>query len=289
MEPKQLVSLHQSAQSFGGMNMQVNTHGSQSNSLLSRTQMLNETSDGHVSRLQSSTGQPIMSTGCAIGVLAQNNNARGPLYIPVSIASSTPDFSVNNDTDLSGSSFPLGSNAGMSTFSSKGVLQEEFNSETKGSRGSLLSYDILNELHQQKSHVWGSQNVGLTYDASQHANIRGSLDVSPAVLVQQGFSSFQNVGQNRNAVSKAVFSARQESGHGNAPNFSRQLNTFLVDSSPSVKAERLPDSSYQNILFPEQFSQEDLMSVLLKQQQEGTGLVESEFGFDGHPLDNLPV
>ncbi|CAK9145621.1 unnamed protein product [Ilex paraguariensis] len=296
MEPKQLANLHQSAQSFGGMNMQVNSHGSQSNSLLvqmaqpeSRSQMLNEINGSH--RIQSSMGQPIMSNGCASGVLARNgmaNNARGTLYNPLSQASSVLDFSVNHGTDLPGSSFPIGGNAGISSLPSKEMLHEDVISETKGTRGFLPSYDVLSELHQQKSQVWGSQNVGLTYETSHHANMRGSCDVSPSVIVQQGFSSIQNNGQNRSAMGKAVFSSGQESAHGNVPNISQQPNTFLLDNLLMVKAERFPDASYHNTIFAEQLGQEDLMSVFLKQQGD-TGSVESEFGFDGHHLDNLPV
>uniref|UniRef100_A0A5B6YQH2 Two-component response regulator n=1 Tax=Davidia involucrata TaxID=16924 RepID=A0A5B6YQH2_DAVIN len=299
MEPKQLANLHQSAQSLRGMNVQVNAHGNQSSSLLvhmaqpeSRVQMVNETNGSQISRLPSSMPQPILSSGISSGVLARNgivDRVRGAVYNSVSQASSMVDFSVNQNADLPGNNFRLGNNSGVSSLASKGVLQEEVNSEMKGSRGFVQSYDIFNELHQHKSQDWELQNVGLTFDASQHANTQGSLDVPPSVLVHQGFSSGQKNGQNRNTyIGNTMFSAGEESGHRNALNIGQQLNTLLADNSLRVKAERLPDVSCENALFPEHFGQEDLMSALLK-QQDGIVPVENEFNFDGFPLDNLPV
>ncbi|XP_059632777.1 two-component response regulator ARR2-like [Cornus florida] len=300
MEPKQLANLHQSAQSFRGMNMQVNAHGSQSSSLLvhiapsqSRVQVMNETNGSQVSRIPSSIAQPIMSNGIATGVLARNgivNNVRGALYNSVPHTTSMVDFSVDQNTELPGNTFPLGNDSGMiSSLTSKGVLQEEVDSEMKGSRGFVPSYDIFSELNQHKSQDWESENVGLIFDPSQHANIQGSLDVPPSILVHQNFSSGQNSEQNRNAsLGKAMFSAGEATGHGNASHIAQQLNTFLNDHSVRVKAERLPDAGCQNTLYHEQFGQDDLMSALLK-QQEGIGPVENDFGFDGYPLDNLPV
>ncbi|KAL7210547.1 hypothetical protein ACSBR1_031996 [Camellia fascicularis] len=300
MEPKQLANLHQSAQqSFRGMNMQVNNaHGNQSSSLLvqmsqppqSRPQILNDTNVNHLSRLPSSLPQPTLSGGMpSSAALARNgmvDNARGAVYNSVSQASSMVDFSITQNTDLPGNSFPLANNP--SAITSKGVLQEEVNSEMKGSRGFAPSYDIFSDLHQHKSQDWELQNVGLAFNASQHSNLQGCLDVQPSVLVHQGFSSNQNSLQNRNtSVDKVIFSAREESGHGNAHNIDQQLNTFVADNS-FIKAESLPEASCQNMLFPEQFTQEDLMSILLK-QQEGIGQVANEFGFDGYPLDDLPV
>ncbi|XP_057476319.1 two-component response regulator ARR2-like isoform X3 [Actinidia eriantha] len=304
MEPKQLANLHQSAQSsFRGMNMQPNSnpHGSQSSSLLmqmsqppSRPQMFNDINRNHLSRLPSSIAQPTLPSGMGCGVLARNGmveNARGAIYNSASQASTMVDFSINQNTDLSGNGFQLANNAGgqMATVTSKGLLQEEGNSEMKGSRGFAPSYDIFSELQQHKSQDWGLPNVGLTFDASQHSNMRGGLDVPPSVLVQQGFSSSQSNVQNRSTpFGKAIFLAAEESGCGNGLNIGQQLDTLLAGNSLRVKAESLPEASCQNTLFHEQYSQEDLMSALLK-QQEGVGPASNEFGFDGYALDNLPV
>ncbi|XP_059647143.1 two-component response regulator ARR2-like [Cornus florida] len=300
MEPKQLASLHQSAQSFRGMNMQVNAQGSQSSSLQvhmsqpqSGAQRASETNGGQISRLQSSIIHPILSNGIATGVLARNgtvDNVRGAMYSSVSQASSVVDFSVDQNTDLPGNSFLLGNNSGMSILTSKGVLQEEVNSEMKGSGGLVPNYDAFSELHQHKIQDWVLQNVGLTFDASQHVNIQGSLDIHPSVLVHQSFSSGQKSDQSGNAsIGKGMLSAGEESGQWNAAlNMGQPLNPRLGNSSLRVKAENFTDMSRQSILLSEQFGQEDLMSALLR-QQEGIGPVANEFGFDGYTLDTLPA
>ncbi|PHU18492.1 Two-component response regulator ARR14 [Capsicum chinense] len=286
MEPKQLADLHQSSQSFVAMNMQGNARMQQNNALLmhmsqqqqkqpSRGQMLNESSNGQVSRPPLSMPQPLSSNGIPAAILSRNgivDNVRGPVYNPVSQASSMVDFSLNQTTELQ-NSFPLvSSNSGMSTLTSKRLLPEEVNSDIKGSRGFPVGYDIFEELHQQKSQDWGIQNVGSAFGASDHSGIPGTLDVSPSMLVQQGISSMKKNGQN-----------------GNSPMGGPQLNLFSGGNFLTVKAEQLPDTSYQSNFSLEQFGQDDLMSAILK-QQESVGEVETEFGFDGYPpLDNLPV
>lgn len=278
MEPKQLATLHQS-QSLGSLNMQVNAHGGQSSSLLmqmaqpqSRGQILNESTGSHVPRLPSSIGQPIMSNGIAGGVIGRNgisDNGRGTGYNQVPPTSSMLSFPMNNHTtELHGNSFPLVSTPGISSVTSKGAFHEEVSSEMKGPTGLLPSYDIFNDLHQHKSQDWELQNVGLHFDASQNANpLQGNLEVSPSVLVHQGYSSSQRSGQNRNAsaLGRAMFSGVDTTEQRNTQNVGQHLNNLLVDNSVRVKAERIPDASGQTALFPEHFGQEDLMSALLKQ------------------------
>lgn len=278
MEPKQLATLHQS-QSLGSLNMQVNAHGGQSSSLLmqmaqpqSRGQILNESTGSHVPRLPSSIGQPIMSNGIAGGVIGRNgisDNGRGTGYNQVPPTSSMLSFPMNNHTtELHGNSFPLVSTPGISSVTSKGAFHEEVSSEMKGPTGLLPSYDIFNDLHQHKSQDWELQNVGLHFDASQNANpLQGNLEVSPSVLVHQGYSSSQRSGQNRNAsaLGRAMFSGVDTTEQRNTQNVGQHLNNLLVDNSVRVKAERIPDASSQTALFPEHFGQEDLMSALLKQ------------------------
>lgn len=303
METKQLANLHQSAQSFGSMNMQVNAHGNPSGSLLmqmtqnqSRGPLLNDSTSSQFSRLPSSIGQPILSNGIS-GVLARNgvveNGRLGAGFNPVSQASSIVSYPMSQNVELSGNSFPLGSTPGISNLTPKAVFQEDVNSNLKESRGFVPSYDIFNELHQQKSHDWESQNVGLTFDASHHASSgQGNLDVLPSVIVQQqGFSSNQKSVQNRNAshVGKTMFSAGEGSEHRNVQNINQHYNPLHVDNSLKVKTERIPDSNFEPTLFHEHYSQDDLMSALLKQHEEGIGQVEPEFDFDGYSMDNIPV
>ncbi|XWS08529.1 hypothetical protein CRYUN_Cryun40dG0010500 [Craigia yunnanensis] len=303
MEPKQLASLHHTAQSIGNINMQVTSHGaqnSQNNSLLmqiaqpqSRGHILNDSTVGHASRLPSSMGQPILSNGIAANVSTRNGipeNIRAPGYNPVSQTSSMLNFPMNHAAELPGNSFPLGSTAGISSLTSKGTFQEDVNSEIKGSGGFMPSYDIFNDLNQHKPQNWELRNVGMTFDASQHSNsLQGNLDLAQSVLVQQGFSSGQVNGQNRSAavVSKAMFSAGDSTQYVNAQNVNQHLNSLLVDNTIRVKSERVTDAGLAN-LFPDHFGQEDLMSALLK-QQEGIAPAENEFDFDGYSMDNIPV
>ncbi|KAK9933898.1 hypothetical protein M0R45_021070 [Rubus argutus] len=300
MEAKQLANLHQSAQSLGAVNMQVNPHGVQNSSLYmigqpqSRGQILNETTGTHAPRLPSSIGQPMVSNGIPSGVLGGrsgiSDGGRGTGYNPVPQNSSMLNFPLNNTAELPGNSYSLGSTQGMSSLTPKGSFPEEVNSEIKRSGGFVPSYDIFNELHQHKSNDWNLQNVGLTFDASHHANsVHGNLDSSG--LVHQGFSSSQRTAQSRNPsnVGKAMFPMGASTDHGHVQNTGQHLsNGLIVDNTVRIKSERLSDAT-QNNFFHDQFGQEDLMSALLKQQQGGVGPSENEFDFDGYSLDNIPV
>ncbi|XP_022849310.1 two-component response regulator ARR2-like isoform X1 [Olea europaea var. sylvestris] len=298
MELKQLATLRQSAQSFGNLNTQLHSQSSETGSLLtqmsqsqSRTPILNEISGTHVLTLPSSPGQPMLSRALPSSVLPRNGieNVHGGTLGSVSQPSPDLEFSINQGDEFPGNSFPLTSNSGISILTSKGMPQEEVNSEMKMPRGYLPNYDTSDELNQNRTQDWGMQNVGSTFDVSQHSNIQGSLDVLPSILVQQGFSSSHKSEQSRNAsVSKAAFSVG-DGRIGNTSNPGHPLNLSLADISQRIKSERLPNMGFQNTFFSEQFGQDDLMSALLKQQQEGTGAVESGFGFDGYHLDNLPV
>lgn len=300
MEPKQLAALHHSTPSLGGMSIQVNTRGGQSNSLLmqmpqpqSREQILNESTGSHVPRLPSPIGQPIMSNGIAGGVIGRNgigDSGRGTLYGHVPPTSSMVSFPLNHPTELASNSFPLGSTPRISNVTSKGPFQEEVNAEIKGSAGFMPSYDIFNELHQHKSQDWELQD--LQFNASQNANpVEGNLDVSPSVLVHPGYSSSQRIGQNRtaSAIGRTIYSGIEGTEQGNTQIIGQNLNNLLADNPVRVKAERIPDSCNQTTLFPGHFGQEDLMSALLKQQPGGIGSTETEFDFDGYSMDNIPV
>ncbi|KAL0457459.1 UNVERIFIED_CONTAM: Two-component response regulator ARR1 [Sesamum latifolium] len=295
MDSKQLATLHQSAQSFGSMNMHVHSQASQSNSLLSqmvqppsRAQILNEINGSHALNLPSSAGQPVLSQAVPNAVMGRNviENVRGPAFTSVSQPSTVVDFSRSQSTEFPGNSFSLVSNSGLSNLTSK--LQDEVNSEMKASRGFVPNYDVFNDINQNRTQDWRLQDVRSTFEAQQHSNARGSLDVSSSLLIQQQFSSNQKSGQNRiPPVNKAAFSVAD--GLGNTSNIGQQLSSSLVDNPSRIKAERLPDMGFHNGLFSEHFGQEDLMTAILKQQQGGMEPIENEFGFDGYHLDNLPV
>ncbi|XP_027366964.1 two-component response regulator ARR2-like [Abrus precatorius] len=302
MEPKQLANLHQSAQSLGNLNMRVNGSAAQNNPLLMqmvqshpRGQMLSENAGSHVTRFPSSLVQPTTPNGISNGVLG--NGIAGtsnitPAYNSVPQSSSLLSFPMNQTNDMSVNSFPLRSTPGMTNIPTKGMFREEGTSDIKGPGGLVPSYDIFNELHHQKSHGWDLTNPGMTYDTSQHANpLQGNINVTPSVLVHQGFSSMQQTGQNRDTTSigKAMFSMGEGMHQGNIQSLGQPLNNLIIDNSVRVKTEKIPDPSSQiNNLFSEQYVQEDLMSALLK-QQEGIGPAGNEFDFDGYSLDNIPV
>lgn len=308
MEPKQLANFHQAANSFG-INMQVSSHGSQGNSLMmqmsqpqSRSQIQTDINGNYVSRLPSSSGQPVVSNGPS-RVLTR------PVYNQVSQTSPVAGVSAQHSTDLSRNSFPLGGNSGISSLASKVLPREETTMQIKGSQGGS-NYDAFSGQQQHKSQDWSLQSSGLSFDNLQHANMRGNLDVSQSALVQQTFSSRDTIEQSRNSsvlpsvllqqcfsssghnssssFGKGIFSGVEENGHRNMPNIGQQLNAYFTDTSPRVKAELLEGNFYNNIL-PDQYDQEDLMSALLKHQQEGIVTVENDFDFDGYPLDNLPI
>ncbi|KAK4265843.1 hypothetical protein QN277_026839 [Acacia crassicarpa] len=299
MEPRQLTNLHQPTQSLGGMN--VNASTAQSNSLLMpmaqsqpRGQMLNENTTSHVPRLPLSVGQPTVPNGISNAALGRNGiagNNRGAAYNPIPQTTTLmASFPANQATEMSASRFPLGSTPGISGIPPKGTFQEEDTSGIKGSGGFVPSYDIFEELHQQKSHDWG-QNVGLTsYDTSQCVNLHGNIDVLPSVIVHQSFSSpTQQTGQNRDStlIGKAMYSQGKGLEQGNLQNIDQNLHQ-LVENPARVKTEIISDVNSHSNFFPGLYGQDDLMSALLK-QQEAIGAAENEFDFDGYSLDNIPV
>ncbi|KAM7258863.1 hypothetical protein ACFE04_014604 [Oxalis oulophora] len=233
MEPKQLASLHQSAQSMGNMNMQVSPRGMlQMGQVQYRGQIVNETSGGQVPRNPASMGQPTLSGGLPSGFMARN----GPQPIL--------NFPMNPTPELPGNSYPLGTNPGLSNISS----------EVKGSAGFSPGYDIFNDLQQHnKTPNWDLPNVGMTFNGSQNSNsLPGSLAVTPSVIVSQ--SNGHNINSSSMA-GKPMFSV--------SPQYVGQqhLGTLSVENSIRVKDERVSGHTF----FPEDYGQEDLMSALLKQ------------------------
>ncbi|KAF8392631.1 hypothetical protein HHK36_022979 [Tetracentron sinense] len=314
MEPKQLAQFHQSVQTLGSMGLQVSEGVSgilklptpvrttsssahvdsvrrvQSSSSLmqmaqpwSRGPVLNEIAGGHGSGLPSPIRQPIFSNEISGRALGRNGtllNARGATHNPLSQASSMVNFPTNHVTEFPMNGSPLGSASGISALTLTDVFQEGGNSEIKGSIGFAPSFDIFDELHQCKPQDWQLQDVGL----------QGNLDLLPSALSHQGFISSQKNGQNRNKtiVGKTMVSLGEEYENGNPENIAQRHSNLLINNSFRVKSESMPDLSCENVLFGEQFGQDDLMTALLKQQQED-GLDESEFNLDGYPMDNIPV
>ncbi|KAL1548148.1 two-component response regulator ARR2-like [Salvia divinorum] len=250
MNSKQLSSLHQSA--LSNMNMHTHPQTSQSSSLMMQMAQLQP-------QLRPQNLNDIKGSRNGIEIIS------GPQYTSHPKPSTSADF-TSQSKDFSGNkAFPLPCNSGMS-----GAVM-------KGSRAFLPNYDVLNNLNQSRNQEWRMQNAGSSFGLPQHSSIQRGLDVS------------SSLGESRILpANKASLSLVE--GHGNTPNVSQHLNFPAYDKSLRSKAERLPGMGFQNGLLHERFGQEDLMSALLKQQQEGMVVpVETEFGYDGYQLDNLPV
>jgi len=70
---------------------------------------------------------------------------------------------------------------------------------------------------------------------------------------------------------------------------SEQSNDSALRLKEDGLSSLMANPKFEGGLLPEHFMQDDLMSVLLKQQQEGVGLAESEFTTDGYQVDNIHV
>ncbi|KAD5802995.1 hypothetical protein R6Q59_024759 [Mikania micrantha] len=280
MDSKQFVSLHQSGQhSLGSMNnlVLIQMSGQSQNQNQPQSQALSNTNAHHGLR------QPVMSNEMLTrgGVVDMAQPVYNPV-VSVSQASSLVNFSMNHKTDSLGSSYPLGGSLGIPAASS--ALQGDGNLDTKISRkGIVPSYDIFNDLNQNRD--WGLQDSGLTFDQSQHT-IQAGVDASNPLLLQHNRSSGRNLGgQNRNLTSgKVVLSPGVETRtHQNGSNLGPHRNVH-------VKTENDSDGSYNNMLYSEQYGQDDLLAAILKQQQqESIGQPDNEFVYDGYALDDLPA
>ncbi|OVA16848.1 SANT/Myb domain [Macleaya cordata] len=296
MEQKQLTHLHQPVQSFGNTSLQsFGNTGLQVSEGSSRYVKLpmgslgtgssarvdpvhrNESNALMMQMAQSQLRGQLFSNEIAGRVLGGNGavtNGRGAVQNPVSQASPMADFSMKRVTDLTGHGFPLGSSAGVPSLQSAGTFQDGGSSGVKGPRGFNPSYDIFNELQQNKTPDWDLQSVGLTFDTSRNTNpAQCNIDPSLSGLGQQGFLSSQ---KNR----------EREEQHGN-PEISQCHENLRVENDFRVKTESLPELNSDNFVYTRHWGQDDLMSALLKQQQDGIGPVETELNFDGYSMDNI--
>lgn len=234
MEPKQLPNLlHPSVQTQGSMNMQLNIkteHGGTQLMHLSQQQTLNNSPASHFSGIPSTIRKPVVS-----GTIMRGNgtadNSQAPGYNLVSPASLMVNFPMNQTTELS-NNFSLHSNSMVS----KGVFQEEISS----------NYDVFND--------WDSQNV------TTLGFIQDSFDISPSTLHHHGLASSQTNEQNQNtsAVGKAIFSFSDSTQPESAQS--------IVQNPLDVETQRIPDGSYQTDHLSENFGQDELLNVFLKQQ-----------------------
>ncbi|KAL9252662.1 Two-component response regulator ARR2-like protein [Drosera capensis] len=291
MEPKQLVGLHETPQTLASLNnnssnIQGNAHSSSQNSSLlmqmvqpsPRGQILNETISGLSPRIQSSIPQPILRNGLA------SSSGRTIGYGQISQAASVVDFSVNQ---MPGNSFPLVSTPGITSMTSKGFVQEGNSSDMKGARGYAPSYDFFNEFQQHKSQDWNLQNAAFVSGAT---SVQNTVNVSPSVMVHQAFPPSPKNGENNiGHLGKNVLLTGPNRQLGSANSMNPSANNIFVGNASRVKMERVQEVSSITNPLPDHYGQDDLMSALLKQNQEGLGPVENDFDFDGFHMDNIQV
>ncbi|GAA0149953.1 winged helix/forkhead transcription factor [Lithospermum erythrorhizon] len=289
MEPKHLANLHPAQPIFGmNGNSQVNQSNSalmQMNQLQSNRLLLNQTNGSRVPINQSSHEQTLMSNAIP-RVWTPKGVERGTTYGHVSQGSSMVDFSVKQSTELPGTSFPLLSGSGMSTLSPKPIFQGEVNTEVRDLRNFRPGYELVNELHLQKTPDWSPQNNRSAFHGSQNSSFRVKDDLH-SVFNQQAVSATTMSGDRKNVpVNNGFFSVGE--GQNNTSNMG-PVNPLLAYTSRRVKSESLTDPGYQSNLLSESFGHDDhyLLSALLKQQQDEVLPVDNDFGFDGYSLDNL--
>ncbi|KAL8128644.1 hypothetical protein V2J09_017799 [Rumex salicifolius] len=285
MELKQLAGFQQPSQFMGSLNLQTS---SQSNSLLmpmvqqhSRSgQLMSESISGQISQIQSQMGQSISSPGVSVGVLPRiggADNSQVLSYGSVSQSSSVVDFSVSHAPDLACNSFPLASTPAITN--SKGLVKEEVNSNGKRPRGFSPNYGMFNELSQRKPQDWHSSSM--SYGSPQNtSSIANSIDVSPSILVNQGFISGQKPVQSVNslATTNILFSTPTEVLQQQRGSIQNANNSLMDNVSLRIKTENVQEQIGNN-LYAYQYGQDDLMSAILK-QPESLGSVEGDNDFD---------
>ncbi|KAL6522867.1 hypothetical protein OROHE_016714 [Orobanche hederae] len=175
------------------------------------------------------------------------------------------DFSSQN-MDISNNSFPLAKSTGMSGLTWRPL------EEVNGSRGFVPNHDVNDGLNRNRTQDWCLQNAGSKFDAPRNS------------YAQRGFDVEGGESRIPSTTNRALFSIA--SGVGNTGNIGQQPDSLSADNLLRNKVESMPNMGFQNGFARGHFGQEDLMSVLLKEQQEGVGVgpTGNEFGFDGLPF-----
>nr|XP_010938329.1 two-component response regulator ARR2 isoform X2 [Elaeis guineensis] len=275
-----------------------------------RGQLPNAIAAEHDSRLSTTMGHQILSNEVSrhgSGRCGSNMNVCTSLPEGYMNASSYgavsqalyADFSNSCMNESTGSSYPLATGAGATTFTSTGMLQDAFppvgNVEALGNSTSLKGvdfvpdYDLLSEVHQSKSRDWKLQNINISYQLAQQLGSKQSnIDFGSSLLAHQDPIATIKDESSRNTciVRKETFSVRTDIEREKGECIAQCNSTILVENSVRVKAEGMSDLSYQGGLFDGNIIQNELMDVVGK-KQEGIGQVDPEFNFDGYSLDDI--
>eukprot|EP01018_Ginkgo_biloba_P028190 Gb_32182 [translate_table: standard] len=207
------------------------------------------------------------------------------------VGPSTPLTSIGTGGDMS--------IQGVGSF---GGMSDIVNSQTlRGSDSNFSTFSGLGQnLSQSNKQGWNAQNLALNSGSSQTGNLVPSSRYSEAFSATQGLNipgtqdkgqvrSFGYGGQGLGLPSRLS----SDAGHMRVIKNTHCQSEQSVDSGSTLRGEGLSDfmasSKFEDGLLPQQFSQDDLMSVLFKQQHEGTGIAEGEFNMDGYQLNNIHV
>ncbi|XP_026459342.1 two-component response regulator ARR2-like [Papaver somniferum] len=197
-------------------------------------------------------------------------NGRGTTPNQIFLASSLVNFPTNLAPELTGHGYPLGNSTRVSCLQQVGTFENEGSSEAKRLSGFNPSYDILADLRQNIAESSDFHDGVLNCETSQNSSVARVCNVqSLQVLGQQGFLSNQ-INENREEQRHEVPKNPQENENFDA------------------KAEYMPELDTKNFGLSRNWSQDDLMSELFK-QQDGVGMINTRHNFDSFPLDNISV
>ncbi|KAI3985966.1 hypothetical protein MKX01_039048 [Papaver californicum] len=277
-----LTNLHQqSLRSFGNTCLQANGNytrsenlatGSHGTGFSSQFDLLHRNDSNIMMQMpQSQLKGQLLSNDVSRQFLSGNEiviNGRGITQNPVSPASTSVNFPMNKVPEFSGHGYPLGNSTEVSYPQQVGTFRNEESSEAKGLPGFNPSYDILADLRQNIAECSDFRDVSLNCETSRSV-ARASNDQSLQVLGQQGFFSNQ-INGNREEQQNEVLKSPHENENFDA------------------KAEYMPELDTKNFDLSRNWSQDDLMSELFK-QQDGVGMINTGHNFDAFSLDNISV
>ncbi|GLJ09668.1 hypothetical protein SUGI_0113770 [Cryptomeria japonica] len=209
-----------------------------------------------------------------------------------------------------GNSYSLASTVGLSPqLSSMGSCDESNSPEVRLNdivnsqtlRSPNPSYGTLNSMGQSLSEStkqgWHAQNLSRNLGLSQTGNSVQNFGYSQPFPASQAMniSSIQDKAQNSFVSGEKIMGLpnRLPSDARSAGTLSRFHSEQLIDNELRLEEDGASDlmanAKFEGGGLAEQFMQDDLMGLFFKQQHEGLGSADSEFGTDGYQLDNIHV
>ncbi|WOL10304.1 hypothetical protein Cni_G19059 [Canna indica] len=268
-QPGQQFSLSQQHDNFLGQS-------------ISRGQVLNGI-EAHDSRLASTVRQQMLPYEISSDVSERTvntlnsslpGNQISSLYgaVPQSLNSNIQNRCINESV---ASLYPHSSSIGPTPMTGS-VQTSSKTSNLKGISDLPPSYVSS----QNKSLDWKMKGVNLPYQSGQQfGSGLNNLDSGSSPATYQDRNTI-----NACTVRKEILSVRTEIEHEKVECISQCNTAVLVENSFSMKSEVLPDTKLQDAFYDSNIISNELMNVVGKQLQEGTGEDASEL-FDGYSLD----